>query len=102
MQATKERHNLRTAHSAIARRADFDCNGTLRGQAGWFIGVGLLPHEYHDEITTATAYDDFYVVFSYATPIAWFANGKWTMPDVKYSVTTSRHQSVVKRGIANV
>jgi hypothetical protein len=42
-----------------------------------------------------------YIVWSYETPIAWHHKGNnWSMPDVEYSVTTSKHQSVA-RGIVN-
>lgn len=42
-----------------------------------------------------------YVVYSYATPIAWRrADAVWVVPNVKYSPVTSRHQSLVRRGIA--
>lgn len=43
-----------------------------------------------------------YVVVSYATPIAWHVRsadnkyGRWVMPATKYSVTTTRHQSIVR------
>jgi hypothetical protein len=33
-----------------------------------------------------------YVVFSYGTPIAWHSRNGWTTPDVRYSVSTSKHQ----------
>jgi hypothetical protein len=37
-----------------------------------------------------------YVIYSYATPIAWHrSDGNWVVPDVKYSNTTTRHQSFV-------
>ncbi|HEY6020997.1 MAG TPA: hypothetical protein VIY48_14165 [Candidatus Paceibacterota bacterium] len=52
-----------------------------------------------------------YVVYSYKTPIAWYPlphpnqgldnECKWTMPPVKYSVTTTQHQNVVAVEIAN-
>jgi hypothetical protein len=44
-----------------------------------------------------------YVVYSYATPIAWhfrypglWAVGGWMIPDTTYSHTTTRHQSLVR------
>ena len=41
-----------------------------------------------------------YVVKSYATPIAWkLDDGTWEVPAEKYSVTTSRHQSFVRRAV---
>jgi hypothetical protein len=37
-----------------------------------------------------------YVVFSYATPIAWFSPiDGWTVPDVWYSPSTHQHQQLV-------
>jgi hypothetical protein len=37
-----------------------------------------------------------YVIYSYATPIAWHtSDGNWVVPCVKYSNTTTRHQSLV-------
>ena len=40
-----------------------------------------------------------YLVYSYATPIAWFGKVGWVLPAVKYSPTTSKHQSIVRRAI---
>jgi len=99
MTNTTERHNLRTAHDAIARRVDFKCNGTLEGILGASRGMGRLPEHWHARFLTAMDASDRYFVYSYNTPIAWFANGQWFVPEVKYSVTTSRHQTTVKRGI---
>jgi hypothetical protein len=43
--------------------------------------------------------DHKYVVYSYATPIAWLDDDGWTMPKVKYSVTTTNHQNVTRAGM---
>jgi len=41
-----------------------------------------------------------YVVKSYSTPIAWrLDDGTWVVPEEKYSATTSRHQSRVRRAV---
>ena len=41
-----------------------------------------------------------YVVYSYATPIAWvLPNGTVRFPAVRYSMTTSRHQGQAARGL---
>jgi hypothetical protein len=49
---------------------------------------------------TATAGVRRFVVYSYRTPIAWKnEGGEWIVPAEKYSVTTSRHQSVVRRAV---
>lgn len=89
---------------AVQLRQDFECNNSLWGYSGpapriW--NRGQLPDQYHDAFQEAHAADDFYAVWSYATPIAWFANGQWTVPEVKYSSTTSNHQRVVREGITN-
>ena len=40
-----------------------------------------------------------YVVYSYGTPIAWhvLSSDEWQLVDQKFSPTTSKHQSVVRR-----
>lgn len=39
-----------------------------------------------------------YVVWSYLTPIAWWSPDKgWVMPEEKYSLTTTQHQSQVRQ-----
>lgn len=43
-----------------------------------------------------------YVIYSYVTPIAWRSNGVWTMPDVSYSLTTTKQQSKVRVAIADI
>lgn len=44
-----------------------------------------------------------FVIFSYATPIAWWSGEaqEWIIPDVKYSVTTTNHQNVVRVAVDN-
>ena len=103
MPATKERHNLTSVHDAIRRRANFTCNNTLVG-LNWsdfgIGGMGRLPERFHSQYQGDMMSKGFYVVKSYDTPIAWFTRGQWVIPDVKYSVTTSRHQNIVRKGIA--
>jgi len=43
-----------------------------------------------------------YVVYSYATPIAWRADGEWYTSEYKYSVTTGRHQSRIFTAISQL
>jgi hypothetical protein len=40
-----------------------------------------------------------YIVYSYSTPIAWFYGGGWNVTTDRFSATTSRHQSIVRRAI---
>lgn len=57
-----------------------------------------LPEDYVEQYLDECKHGA-YIVRSYGTPIAWTNdNGQtWTMPAVRYSVTTSRHQSQIHR-----
>lgn len=75
---------------AIRRRVPFATSGALIGVAGNPGVVGML---------SANSID--YIVFSYKTPIAWHcADTIWYIVDQKFSVTTTNHQSVVRRTVA--
>lgn len=80
--------------------------------ANSYVGMGELPESYRKQLRKVL--DDLrdspnrmiYIVWSYGTPVAWcrrttLAGGynpdSWVIPDVKYSVTTSRHQNIVRR-----
>jgi hypothetical protein len=41
-----------------------------------------------------------YAVYSYGTPIAWRTASGWYVVEQKFSVTTSKHQTYVRRAIA--
>jgi hypothetical protein len=41
-----------------------------------------------------------YIVFSYSTPIAWYGINGWNLPSIRYSQSTSQHQSLVRRAIS--
>jgi hypothetical protein len=56
--------------------------------------MGMLPHTH---ISLLFADRPSYIIYSYSTPIAWYtSNGQWVIPSLKYSVTTSKHQSLVR------
>lgn len=57
---------------------------------------GELPPQYVKELRNLLSAANVYVVFSYRTPIAYAASKEFTIPDVRYSVTTLHHQSIVK------
>jgi hypothetical protein len=83
----------------LAARAPFKTGGALSGgaPAGY---VGRLPGEYRSAATAATV---DYVVLSYGTPIAWHDTVTgWTVPEVKYSVTTSKHQGRIGAAISTL
>jgi hypothetical protein len=85
---------------AMADRREFrNRTGSLWGQ--WFDGLpdagpGVLPDSYVDELKELAP---VYVIYSYETPIAWAVEGDelLTVPDVNYSLTTSRHQGACLR-----
>lgn len=100
---TTHRVNLQQVPNCIRGRLRFDANRTMRGGPEAICGTGRLPDAYVPCCFNLDRYaDDFYAVYSYTTPIAWFANGQWTVPEVHYSVTTSRHQNIVRKAIAHV
>ena len=43
-----------------------------------------------------------YVIYSYATPIAWHGRNGWVVPDTRYSQTTSCHQGAVKTAVGAI
>lgn len=59
-------------------------------------GTGYLPSEHAE---TMRAHNPNYIVKSYNTPVAWHGEKGWVVPDVKYSRTTSRLQSTIRRSV---
>lgn len=85
-------HRAEMIDRCHAGQAWKNANGTLTGSPGSAWMTGRLPAEYRDAAQHAV-----YVIHSYATPIAWqTADGEWIVPDVSYSSTTSRHQSLAR------
>lgn len=82
----------------LLAREPFKTSGNLYSlrEAPW-ISPGRLSREYLISVRKAD-----YVVYSYGTPIAWHNEDGWHMPDVKYSVTTSRHQSRIRTALSDV
>lgn len=84
--------------SIKARNRDpFKTRGALEGRetfGRW--DSGRLPSEFVDSFVSAD-----YAVFSYATPIAWHVpEFGWVMPETRYSLTTTRHQSTVRYALS--
>lgn len=61
---------------------------------------GILPMEYWRALKKDLSTLPRYVVFSYDTPIGWAkgeqSKAEWVIPDVRYSVTTTHHQTVLR------
>lgn len=87
--------------SMIARCEDFTTYGALRGQwTAGFVTYGQLPEAHRLRLSADRADNGgpVYVVYSYSTPIAWYTTAwGWRVPDVRYSVTTSKHQGKLYR-----
>lgn len=97
------RYSIRDAGDAIRRRETFLAgDGSL---AGGYVSrdnypIGRLPASVLDVdyAHALNSSDALYLVRSYGTPIAWAAPGEpLTVPDVRYSVTTTRHQNIARR-----
>jgi hypothetical protein len=59
---------------------------------------GIMPSDEADALRALVRTGDLdYVIYSYATPIAWHANGEWTFSSTRYSPTTSQHQGRLYR-----
>lgn len=67
-------------------------------------GCGRLPQEHADALREADRCGKIqYILYSYSTPMAWLLDGEgWVKPQVKYSPTTSGHQSVFASAIAEM
>lgn len=102
--------NQKQAVRAIADRMTFRA-GALSGERSYWSGERQNVLSPHEGIMSGDTYEQWradceggqitYVVRSYYTPIAWFTTDRgWIVPADKYSVTTSRHQGIVRRALA--
>lgn len=94
--------NRNTAPELISAREEFEASA-LSARWDVFPSLGYLPDEYAVKILTdrdGAGARGLYVVYSYSTPIAWFDGETWTIPPIKYSPTTSRHQNIVRYGVS--
>lgn len=84
---------------ALQSRKPFARSGfAMKGIEGACGSLGQLPAEYVDQYNALAAAGILaYTVKSYDTPIAWVtASGTVIVPEVKYSVTTTHHQSLCR------
>ena len=84
--------------ASIARMEDFTSNtGSFRGSSvSYTPSPGRMPSA---EAEKMAGHNVDYVVHSYNTPIAYHHAGGWEYPDVSYSSSTSKHQSITRRAI---
>lgn len=92
--------------AALAARKTFTGNSLSARVTAWPTH-GILPGLYRGILTEHAEQArergaSLYVVYSYATPIAWVATDEHAayVPDVRYSRTTSRGQSLVRQWAA--
>ena len=92
--------NASTIAHALRNGEDFTTSGALKGEANpQWIGSGRMTVADANVMdTTRDEHGIDYVVYSYGTPIAYRAelSGQWIVPDVKHSVTTSKHQGTIR------
>lgn len=89
--------------TALRECRDFRTGGALRGEETRHVASsGQLSPELQTSIRVLAAEGKLrYIVYSYATPIAWRdTEGVWYTPAEKYSVTTSKHQSKIFAAIS--
>lgn len=94
--------NQKQAVQAIANLEPFKA-GSLTGEwvrVSFYSGRLNVSHpELANLCETLNKGESAYVVFSYSTPIA-YATEKWHTVTEKFSPTTSRHQSIVRKAVA--
>ena len=94
--------NQRDAIHYIATGQQFKASA-LSGSSfkKYTVDAGRLNAEEYAKLNEATHGEEWvYVVFSYGTPIAWRTNEAWYVVEQKFSVTTSKHQNLTRRAIA--
>lgn len=96
--------STRDASGPISRREAFISHGALsaRGHTGPgdSLMFGELPAKHREALSSVP--DINYVVSSYSTPIGVHSHSQgWIIPETKYSRTTSKHQSQLRRGASD-
>lgn len=90
--------NQKDAIHYIATRQEF----TASALSGAFahIGAGRLDNYETTHYNYAISKGADYFVYSYGTPIAFHSVDGWHIVEQKFSVTTSKHQNLTRRAIA--
>jgi len=91
--------NQRDADYYVTNRLDFRASA-LEGLDGRTNTYGRLDAEevaHYEKVKESIDY----VVLSYRTPIAWHSSEGWYVVAQKFSVTTSKHQGIVRRAVAS-
>jgi hypothetical protein len=94
--------NQRDAMHYISTRQEFKASalsGVNANESGLLGSFGRLNAEEFAQFKQDEIRVD-YIVYSYGTPIAWHTLGGWYVVEQKFSQTTSKHQGLVRRAIA--
>ena len=91
--------NQRDAEYYVSNRLDFRASA-LEGLDGRTNTYGRLDAEEVAQYERVKESID-YVVLSYRTPIAWHSAEGWYVVTQKFSVTTSKHQNLVRRAVSD-
>ncbi len=94
------RTSIKNSAEYIRGRVPFDAGNLMGintvGYGGWasepFVEGALAAYRDFDS--------DFFVIYSYQTPIAYYYRGEWHFDTLRHSLTTARHITTVKRAIS--
>jgi hypothetical protein len=92
------RHDVGGPDGLLALRKTFDTHGAMRATGYAYESTGRMPNDWAEMYRADLRSPGIsYVVFSYATPIAWVrTDGVTVIPEVAYSLTTTRHQNMCR------
>jgi len=106
--------SLARMQKGIDNLTEFGCSHLSGCKFYSGMGTGILPEPYKSSFNHGCLEGVIdYVIYSYATPIAWHYTNDyvgpqseyialgWCMPDTSYSVTTTQHQNAVRTAIRN-
>jgi hypothetical protein len=95
--------NQRDAIHYIATRQQFTASALSGGYKNFVPDWGRLNEtDCHKMNTVMNENGGAYIVYSYGTPIAYFTLLQgWYIVEQKFSVTTSKHQNLTRRAIAD-
>jgi hypothetical protein len=88
----------KVAMERIPNREPFEASSLSGKYYNYTPSAGRLGDEYNKLV--ADFKPGAYVVFSYATPIAWFGSNGWYIVEQKFSPTTSKTQTFIRRALA--
>jgi len=94
--------NQRDAIHYIMTRQEFKASALTGTFKDYTPSEGRLNREEYALLESAMNESRIaFVIFSYGTPIAWHTDARgWYVVEQKFSVTTSKHQNLTRRAIA--